>query len=576
MPSTADAVLRRRRALGATGLLRRVQRRRRARRRRRPRRPPPRRPAGEADDAVLLACALAVRAPRLGHVHVDLADDPRHARPSSPTATRSPSTSRRCPGPGTTGSPRRRLAASSPTARCTSRARALPRPLLAGGDAGSPPTCARSASRWRRRGTARPTGSARLFDDAPRGARRGKAALPQPAGRSSPAARAPARRPRSPASSRCSSSRTADPLVALAAPTGKAQARLQEAIAEAAAGLDVSAGRPRAHPRPAQPRPCTACSAGGPTAAAASATTAASACRTTSSSSTRPRWCRCRMMARLVEAIRPDARLILVGDPGQLASVEAGAVLGDVVGARRGGSLQSSLERVHRHGGAIAALAAAIRAGDADAAMALLRGRARRRRLAAGGRADLREPALAAARAVRAAAAAGDRVARSPPCPASASSAPTAARSPPGRERIEDWLGVDPRDGASRPGARCSSPPTTTTLGLYNGDTGVIVAERRAPARRLRARRHRQPRPPVRRRHRLRDDRPQGAGLAVPHRRRRPARPRLAHPHPRAALHRRHPRPGPPDRRGTEDAVRAAIARPIARASGLRARLETS
>jgi exodeoxyribonuclease V alpha subunit len=33
-------------------------------------------------------------------------------------------------------------------------------------------------------------------------------------------------------------------------------------------------------------------------------------------------------MARLVEAIRPDARLILVGDPGQLASIEAGADLG--------------------------------------------------------------------------------------------------------------------------------------------------------------------------------------------------------------------------------------------------------
>ena len=32
-------------------------------------------------------------------------------------------------------------------------------------------------------------------------------------------------------------------------------------------------------------------------------------------------------MARLLEAVRPDARLILVGDPDQLASVEAGAVL---------------------------------------------------------------------------------------------------------------------------------------------------------------------------------------------------------------------------------------------------------
>ena len=38
------------------------------------------------------------------------------------------------------------------------------------------------------------------------------------------------------------------------------------------------------------------------------------------------------LMARLVEAVRPEARLILVGDPGQLASIEAGAVLGDIVG----------------------------------------------------------------------------------------------------------------------------------------------------------------------------------------------------------------------------------------------------
>ncbi|MDN5916328.1 MAG: AAA family ATPase [Pseudonocardia sp.] len=36
------------------------------------------------------------------------------------------------------------------------------------------------------------------------------------------------------------------------------------------------------------------------------------------------------MMARLLDAVRPDARLVLVGDPEQLASVEAGAVLGDL------------------------------------------------------------------------------------------------------------------------------------------------------------------------------------------------------------------------------------------------------
>jgi exodeoxyribonuclease V alpha subunit len=37
------------------------------------------------------------------------------------------------------------------------------------------------------------------------------------------------------------------------------------------------------------------------------------------------------MMARLVDALRPGCRLVLVGDPDQLASIEAGAVLGDLV-----------------------------------------------------------------------------------------------------------------------------------------------------------------------------------------------------------------------------------------------------
>ncbi|HEX2029528.1 MAG TPA: AAA family ATPase [Nitriliruptorales bacterium] len=41
------------------------------------------------------------------------------------------------------------------------------------------------------------------------------------------------------------------------------------------------------------------------------------------------------LMARLLEAVRPTTRLLLVGDPEQLASVEAGAVLGDIVGPVR-------------------------------------------------------------------------------------------------------------------------------------------------------------------------------------------------------------------------------------------------
>src|SRR5664279_5383220 len=107
------------------------------------------------------------------------------------------------------------------------------------------------------------------------------------------------------------------------------------------------------------------------------------------------------LMSRLLEAVRPDARLVLVGDHDQLASVEAGAVLGDLVHrpARSGPDARSELlasllpddvalsgevERelrndvvrlrtTYRFGGKIAELAAAIRAGDPDDALAVLR-----------------------------------------------------------------------------------------------------------------------------------------------------------------------------------------------------------
>jgi exodeoxyribonuclease V alpha subunit len=39
------------------------------------------------------------------------------------------------------------------------------------------------------------------------------------------------------------------------------------------------------------------------------------------------------LMGRLLEALRPGGRLVLAGDPGQLASVEADTVLGDLVQA---------------------------------------------------------------------------------------------------------------------------------------------------------------------------------------------------------------------------------------------------
>jgi exodeoxyribonuclease V alpha subunit len=111
------------------------------------------------------------------------------------------------------------------------------------------------------------------------------------------------------------------------------------------------------------------------------------------------------LMARLLEALAPASRLILVGDPDQLASVEAGAVLGDLVehddvGPRTeslrtmlqeaipgldcpvrqstpGAALRESvalLRTVHRFeaGGPIAQLAEHVRAGRADEALTML------------------------------------------------------------------------------------------------------------------------------------------------------------------------------------------------------------
>jgi exodeoxyribonuclease V alpha subunit len=81
------------------------------------------------------------------------------------------------------------------------------------------------------------------------------------------------------------------------------------------------------------------------------------------------------MMARLLEAVRPDTRLVLVGDPDQLASVEAGAVLADIVAGFDGApeTPVTPLLTTHRYGARIGALAQALRDGDADEVMSALR-----------------------------------------------------------------------------------------------------------------------------------------------------------------------------------------------------------
>ncbi|WP_305731437.1 exodeoxyribonuclease V subunit alpha [Trichlorobacter ammonificans] len=92
------------------------------------------------------------------------------------------------------------------------------------------------------------------------------------------------------------------------------------------------------------------------------------------------------LMAKLTAALKPGARLILLGDRDQLASVEAGAVLGDICAGGDGSAAAGEpsplartitvLTRTYRfrEGGGIGALAAAMNAGDGRRALAVLDG----------------------------------------------------------------------------------------------------------------------------------------------------------------------------------------------------------
>ncbi|HET7387302.1 MAG TPA: exodeoxyribonuclease V subunit alpha [Nocardioidaceae bacterium] len=191
------------------------------------------------------------------------------------------------------------------------------------------------------------------------------------------------------------------------------------------------------------------------------------------------------MMARLVEAVRPDARLILVGDPDQLASVDAGAVLADLVAgyAGRPDSPVSTLMTPHRFGGAIAELAAAIRTGSGDEAVGVLRSGDADVTLVEDPdpapllHASLRDEALA----VREAALAGDA---------------SAAIEALGRHRllcahragpygvahwnrqVEHWISEATGDPLYEPmyvGRPLLVSANDHGLGVYNGDTGVVV-----------------------------------------------------------------------------------------------------
>jgi exodeoxyribonuclease V alpha subunit len=311
------------------------------------------------------------------------------------------------------------------------------------------------------------------------------------------------------------------PLVALAAPTGKAAARLEESVHQEAAKLPVDAElraellalqastlhrllgwRPGSHSRFRHDR----------TQRLPHDVVIVDETSMVSLS----------LMARLVEAIRPDARLILVGDPGQLASIEAGAVLGDIVGPASeslridsavrtrladttghpvtaedpppGTTISNAivvLDRVHRFGAGIADLAEAIRRGSPDDVIDVLNkgpegvtwipvDTADPASLEA--LAPIREGAIAAGRAVFEAANAG---AAREALEALASFRILCAhrRGPQGvatwTARIEGWL-TDAVDGFTTDTPWYTGLPLLVTendyeLRLYNGDTGVVV-----------------------------------------------------------------------------------------------------
>jgi exodeoxyribonuclease V alpha subunit len=263
------------------------------------------------------------------------------------------------------------------------------------------------------------------------------------------------------------------PLIALAAPTGKAAARLEEAVNEETVGPRASTlhrllgWRPGSHSRFAHDR-------------ANRLPHDVVIVDETSMVSLS-------LMARLVEAVRPEARLILVGDPGQLTSIEAGVVLGDIVASKVGGIVV--LERVHRYGGGIAALANAIRDGDADEAVAALE--------ASPGevtwiQVDVHETEAGLELVRDRAVAAGAAVARAAREGAAAEALAALGRfrllcahrrGPYGvsewSSRVMAWLSaelpdldVEQRDFVGRP---LLVTENDYELGLYNGDTGVIV-----------------------------------------------------------------------------------------------------
>jgi exodeoxyribonuclease V alpha subunit len=206
------------------------------------------------------------------------------------------------------------------------------------------------------------------------------------------------------------------------------------------------------------------------------------------------------MMARLFEALRPDTRLVLVGDPDQLTPVDAGAVLSDLVGRpaapdaasglppgvvdadldlnhEEAEQLRNGVVRLrtpHRYGENIGALAEAVRAGDADLVLTLLQN-------ADGltfdtGTDQLRQEVVSVSAALATAADAGDvelalRLLNEHRLLCAHRLGPYGVSS--WNEQVALWSGTVP--GEWQPGTPLLVTANDYDNRLYNGDAGVVV-----------------------------------------------------------------------------------------------------
>ena len=192
------------------------------------------------------------------------------------------------------------------------------------------------------------------------------------------------------------------------------------------------------------------------------------------------------MMYRFAEAVRPDAMLILLGDPQQLSAIEAGDVLGALVDAAREPPLSSChahLTRSRRFAGhgALGRLANAIAAGDPEGALAAFDGNDEVHLLANDARgAQLIEHAVDSYRAIPEAANAGDALRM-----ANSFRVLTALRHGPAgnlaldraiEQRLKRMLGVR-ADAPWWRGRLLMVTANRPELKLFNGDVGVAWPE---------------------------------------------------------------------------------------------------